>query len=114
MKTKLPFLLLIPLFAIACSSSQKKKFATPSDDLVDAAERGDDKRVAELIAQGTGINKKSGTGYTALMGAAERGQLNVVNQLLAANADVNALNSFSWNALMLAAVGERHGSTSSP
>ena len=102
---KILFPVLILTSFAYCGSSQKKTFATPSDNLVDAAENGDEKRVAELLAQGVNINQKSSAGYTPLMAAAERGQIKVVNALLAAKADVHALNKFSWNALMLACVG---------
>ena len=97
--------LTLPFFLAYCSSSQKKVFTSPADDMVDAAERGDEKRVAEFIAQKQDVNQKNQNSYTPLMSAAERGNLAVVNQLIAAGAKVNTLNNFSWNALMLACVG---------
>jgi ankyrin repeat protein len=105
LKTTLPLLLATALIASACLSSQKKTFSTPAAELVDAAERGDEKRVQEITSQGTNINQKNENGYTALMGAAERGQVTMVAQLIALRADVNVTNRFTWNALMLACVG---------
>ncbi|GMI34647.1 hypothetical protein TeGR_g8411 [Tetraparma gracilis] len=61
------------------------------DALVDAAEKGDAKKVRELLAAGADVNhtKEGNDGMTALFKAARAGHLEVVKALVGAKANVN-------------------------
>lgn len=62
---------------------------TKSQELIQAAERGDERRVRELIAQGAPLNGQDADGRTAAMAATHGNYAQVVGALLEAGADVN-------------------------
>ena len=61
-----------------------------NDDLFDAANRGDLKKVKRLLNEGADVNAKDEDGWTPLHWAAYYGHLNVVKLLVDRGADVNA------------------------
>jgi len=63
----------------------------------------DQKRIGELISQGSDINAKDKYGQTALMVAAENGNVDTIKLLLDHNADVNAIRNNGKTALVIAA-----------
>ncbi len=73
--------------------------------LISAARDGQEERVAQLLAQGAGVNAANAQGKTALMSAAYFGNLRVVELLLAEGADVAAVDSDGMTALIAAAQG---------
>ena len=73
---------------------------TISDRFYEAIRADDSKAVAELLAQGAGINTRDDHGATPLMYAAAVGSTGMMQQLIAAGADINAKNSFNATALM--------------
>jgi hypothetical protein len=62
-------------------------------DLVDAAKRGDDHAVRNLIESGTDLGARGPMGYTALHWAGIRGHWWIFAELVAAGAPVNAIGS---------------------
>src|SRR5206468_12230693 len=62
----------------------------PSEELWEAAKRGDVKTVEALLAKGVDVNAKSAYGATALHFACDKGQVEVVKLLLKHKADGNA------------------------
>jgi hypothetical protein len=81
----------IPLTVILAAAC-----ATP---LQKAASRGEDDRVAALLAQGAQVNETSAQGMTPLMWAAIAGSETSVKVLLAKGADVNAKDKWGRSAL---------------
>lgn len=77
--------------------------AGPTEDLFEAAHRGDFEFVQTLLSKGTDINARMGNGATPLMMAAEGGKRNVVEALIDRGAEVNAKMSGGFTPLMLAA-----------
>ena len=80
--TTLPFTLLLLL-------THSAVFANLNDDLLSAGNRGDVRRIEELLRTGAGINYRSRSGRTALYSAARRGYLEAVTVLLQKGADPN-------------------------
>jgi ankyrin repeat protein len=73
-----------------------------SDDLFNAAGKGDLARVKTLLANGADINAKSHNGGTALIWASYFGKPEVVQALIDKGADVNARDTGGQTALFLA------------
>jgi ankyrin repeat protein len=71
--------------------------------LMHAADRGDDRAVADLLTRGAHVNAIARTGDTALHIAATRQAPGVVRRLLAAGADVHARNGAGETAIIMAA-----------
>ncbi len=65
-----------------------------SEELFDAARRGDEARVTQLLDAGVDVNAKARYDATALMFAADRGHLGIVRRLVERGADVNAADTF--------------------
>jgi len=80
---RLGFLLLVPLLMGA-------GFSTGSEDVLEAARKGEVEAVRLLLAGGADVNIASGDGMTPLHWAAERGESEIARLLLAAGADVTA------------------------
>ncbi len=59
-------------------------------DLLDAARKGDLKRVQKLLEAGADVNQRDNTGFTALHWAAMTNKLEVAKLLLRKKADINA------------------------
>lgn len=59
--------------------------------LVDAAKRGDNARVQQLLAAGVPVDVRDRWGYTALVEAAQQGHIEVLHTLLNAGADTEAI-----------------------
>ena len=94
----------ITLILLLMSGTKSRK-----NPLMDAASKGDGRKVAQLLKNGMDINKPNGTGGTALVYAAQGGHAKVVDYLLAKGANPNAiegeakLNKAGMTALMYAA-----------
>ena len=69
----------------------------PTEDLLNAASRGDATSVQALLAKGADVNAKGLSGDTALIAASRNGHLDVVQVLLKQRADINAQVGFSYN-----------------
>jgi outer membrane protein assembly factor BamB len=65
-----------------------------SNDLWDAAKKGDVAAVEALLAKGADVNAKTEYGATALHFAADKGHLAVVQTLLKNKADINSKDNF--------------------
>ena len=76
--------------------------AGPSEDLIDAATRGDVASAQALLAKGADVDAKTSDGVTALMAAALHGRLDMVQALLDKGAAVNARDYDGWTALLRA------------
>ena len=61
-----------------------------ANPLVDAADKGDVKKIKEVLTQGIDINSTNHAGYTALHRASYHGYFKAVKYLLEAGANVNA------------------------
>jgi len=71
-----------------------------TEDLIEAARRGDTAAVQSLLTKGADVNAKGRNGATALIWASENGHLEVVQALLAKGAAVNAKNDDGVTALI--------------
>jgi hypothetical protein len=79
--------------------------ASDSEELIQAAGRGDVSIVRQLLNKGADINAKDDNGWTALMMASSyKGNYEIVRMLLAKGADVNAGNNERGTALYNACV----------
>jgi outer membrane protein assembly factor BamB len=68
--------------------------AAPSDELWEAAKKGDAATVQALLDKGVDVNAKTDYGGTALHFASDKGHLEVVKTLIKHKADVNAKDDF--------------------
>ncbi|KAI8497700.1 hypothetical protein Bbelb_243520 [Branchiostoma belcheri] len=68
-------------------------------ELREAAGRGEEDRVKQLLAEGVNVNAADGSEYTALHKASENGHTGTVQALLTAGAAVNARNNLRRTAL---------------
>ena len=96
--------------AQAAKPVRDRAAARPSDDLIEAAGKGDLVRVKALLAAGADVNATDKNGSFPLLLASAQGHLDVVQALLAAGADVNAkrrptVGAGGQTALMAAVVG---------
>lgn len=73
------------------------------EKIINAAQNGDHKNIATLIAAGAGLEARDNQDRTALMRAAEKGYADIVRILLDAGADVSAQDKYGWTALFMAA-----------
>ncbi len=96
-----PFLLLLAAFgalalliSISCS---------PNSQLIEAASRGETKKVKALLDAEADVEAKNNNGHTALMLAALSGNTDTAKALLEAGADLEAKNNNGGTALMSAA-----------
>ena len=77
---------------------------TDSQNLIEAAARGDTDTVETLLDAGVDVNAKDNEGWTALMWAAQSGHTATVHVLLDAGADANATRDNGATALLVAAL----------
>ena len=93
-------LLFVSAFLSSLSFAQDQTLA-----LIEAARKGDLKKVQELLKKGADVNAKDEKeeGITALMAASIAGHLDIVRLLLKKGADVNAKDAAGRTALMFAA-----------
>jgi|GEM_PF-928956 len=75
-----------------------------TEQLLKAVEKGQKKKVKDLLHKGADVNGRNENGMTALMLAAEKGDLKIVKLLIEEKADVNAKTKDGWTALEYAAV----------
>ncbi len=71
-----------------------------------AAERGDARIAAHLIAKGADVSRRNDIGQTALMIAAKRGHKKIIEQLVLAGADPRAMDNEKRNAIAWATTQE--------
>jgi len=93
------------LMTLVQSANPQLPGGAQSDDLIDAAFKGDLARVNALLDTKLDLNARKGNqpnGATALMGASQNGHLEVVRALLDAKVDVNAKLDNGFTALILA------------
>lgn len=76
-----------------------------NDNLIRAAEAGNEKEVSQLLAKGADANAKDRNDYPALYFAAYKGHKNVVALLIDKGADVNAKGNGGYTPLHGAAMG---------
>ena len=100
----LPTLLLLTSFGTLAQTPNKEL----SDQLFEAARRGDAAAVTALIEKGADVNSKFRYGTTALFKAAERGNTEVVKVLLARGADPNVTDTFYGVTAMYWALQNKH------
>lgn len=93
------FLLVFLLNFIFCYADSQL-----DEELFDAAENGDVKKVEELIKQGANVNAKDVEDYTALINASSNGHKEIVELLIKYKADVNAIDNLGWSVLMHASI----------
>jgi ankyrin repeat protein len=76
--------------------------------LFEAARRGDNKKIEELLAQGANVNAKDYNGMTALDYAVHVCQsVETVELLVAKGAALNAASNIGWTPLHIAAAGSK-------
>lgn len=63
---------------------------TLSEDLIQAADRGDLAAVEQLLARGADVHHKDASGRTALMAATQKNHIPLAQKLIEAGSDVNA------------------------
>jgi len=101
---KISCYVLLASFALAPTACLMGMARRSSTQLVDAAGRGDERRVRELVASGVGVNSFSMDGDTALTRASFHKREDVIRTLLALGADPNCANGrCHWPPLLLAA-----------
>jgi ankyrin repeat protein len=79
------------------------RMSSLNEDLIDAASRGDLKKVKMLLNEGADVNTRDINGRTPLHYAAARGHLDTVKFLVDRGADVNTRNVDGWTPLHEAA-----------
>ena len=72
------------------------------DQLIEAAKRGNQVSIEDLLDRGADIEAQKDNGDTALMAASSRGGVAVVELLLDRGADIDVRNDDGWTALMVA------------
>jgi len=95
---------LVLLLATATGCSAEERSSTPAGALVEAAGRGDEEVVRDLIERGADPNEADGTGRTAVTAAVYAGSAVVVRLLVDAGADVDRQDETRANAFL--ALGE--------
>ena len=91
------------LFALVAGPLQAGAY----DDIVTAAENGDNAVVIDLLQRGMDVNTTDRAGTTLLMMAARTGNLDLMKLLLTNRAGINRRNQYGDTALMLAAINSR-------
>src|SRR5690349_15124037 len=92
--------------AYVVQTGEKKAQTQPSNDpqqLLTAAQRGDEALVQRLIEAGLKVNYADNNGVTALMMAAQGGNAKVINLLIDAEARINARDNRGSTPLLFAA-----------
>lgn len=87
-------ILLSLLLFLLSATTQSVPAQAQSDELFDAARRGDVAAVKALLDRGVDVNTKFRYGATALSYASDKGHLEVVKLLLERKADVNVKDTF--------------------
>jgi len=100
--TKLFCLLLVSMFALACSGDETEKANELNKSLYEAADDGDFDQVKSLIAKGADVNAQDDKGVTALQYAVRGDHKDVVEFLIANGADVNSKDKYSYTPLYYA------------
>lgn len=96
--------LLLTLLSAFLAASSLAEGRSKSRDLLQAAHRGETKKVERLLKSNADVNTgRPGEGSTALILACTKGHKTVVRLLLKNGAKVNATNVNGWTALMGAA-----------
>jgi ankyrin repeat protein len=95
--------------AQSAPSQAQAKAGNPalSEELLNAAKKGDLPAVRSLLARGADVNAKTRYGQTPLMLAADKGAVEVVKALLGAGADVNVTDTFYKSVTALSAAAQR-------
>ncbi len=89
--------------------AKRREEGWPATQLIRAAEKGDEKRVRELVAAGAKLDLVNGAGWSALHLASESGHAHIVKLLLdgkyeGKGAGINLQISSGWTALNLASL----------
>ena len=95
---------LVLLLATAAGCSEEKRGSAPAGALVEAAGRGDEEAVRDLLDRGADANEADATGRTAVTAAVYAGSAVVVRLLVGAGADVDRQDETRANAFL--ALGE--------
>lgn len=98
-------LMIMTLGLLSCNQA----WTQTADTLIQAAEKGYEKKVKSLIDSGADVNAANQFGVTPLMFAAAKGHQKVVEYLVEQGADVHAADEHGMTALMLAAEKGRQG-----
>ena len=78
-------------------------------DLLEAAKKGKNAAIAQLLAKGADLESKDGDGRTPLMLASQYGRTATVRLLLGKGAKADARDGQGWNAYMLALLAPSGG-----
>ncbi|MBN6205471.1 ankyrin repeat domain-containing protein [Ralstonia pickettii] len=84
------------------TQTKKKEENTMNQQLIDCAERGDTKKVLNLLKDGAEINATNEHGVTAVMAATQNHQTDTVHMLIQQGADINIRNNNQDNVLLYA------------
>ena len=95
---------LVLLLATAAGCSEEKRSSAPAGALVEAAGRGDEEAVRDLLNRGADANEVDARGRTAVTAAVYAGSAVVVRLLVDAGADVDRQDETRANAFL--ALGE--------
>jgi len=87
---------------------QVAAIASPGEDLVGAAARGDLAAVQALLVKGADVNAKTNNDATALIVASQAGHLDVVQALLTKGAEVNAKTTSNGGTALIIASQNGH------
>jgi ankyrin repeat protein len=94
----------LSLFVLFLGISLPGHTAGINDELLKAAEEGDNAKLEKLLAEGADVGARDDRGRTPLIIAAVKGHTSIVNILLQKGGDVNAMSINGFTALHSAAV----------
>ena len=95
------------VFLLLAACSNREATQQLEQQLLEAAERGDQRQVGAVLQQGIDVNSQDICFFTPLIKSAQHGNRAVVRQLLKAGAMVNLSDKGGYTALMQAA-GNNH------
>ncbi|MBT7077639.1 MAG: ankyrin repeat domain-containing protein, partial [Pelagibacterales bacterium] len=98
------FLLTLIIMTLSLINSPVNSQVNIDDGLVQAAYKGEFRKVRSLIAKGVDINQIDHKGRTALYTSSAQGHLDIVEILLSKGADINFQHKRGFNPLMLASL----------